>query len=81
MIHGDMRSIEKAIPYLENVINNSRWWLYWWCRIYTLCHWCWVKCVKEIVTYIVLMELQLTFSVKNKKFFVCHGHYHDVKMV
>ena len=80
--HGDMRSIEKAISYLEkcdliihagDYIDDAEY-IHYATDVE-------VKCVKgNSDLYRFDGDYELTFSVKNKKFFVCHGHYHDVKM-
>lgn len=80
--HGDMRSIEKAIPYLVecdliihagDYIDDAEY-IHYATDVE-------VKCVKgNCDSYSIDGHYELTFSVKNRKFFVCHGHYHDVKM-
>ena len=45
-----------------------------------------VKCVKgncdsyDCYSYSIDGDNELKFSVNNKNFFVCHGHYHNVKI-
>lgn len=80
--HGDMISIEKAIPYLEkcdliihagDYVDDAEY-IHYATDVE-------VKCVKgNCDSYSSNIDYELTFSVKNKKFFVCHGHYYDVKM-
>ena len=80
--HGDMRSIDKAIPYLNKCdliihagdhIDDAEY-MYYATDVN-------VKCVKgNCDSYNMGGHYELTFSVKNKNFLVCHGHNHDVKM-
>lgn len=80
--HGDMSNIDKAIPYLKkcdliihagDYIDDAEY-LYYATDVN-------VKCVKgNCDSYNMDGHYDLTFSVKDKKFFICHGNYHDVKM-
>lgn len=80
--HGDMSNIDKAIPYLKkcdliihagDYIDDAEY-LYYATDVN-------VKCVKgNCDSYNMHGHYDLTFSVKDKKFFICHGNYHDVKM-
>lgn len=79
--HGDIKAIDKAIPYLKkcdliihagDYIDDAEY-IYYLTDVN-------VNCVKgNCDSYNIDGNYELTFSVKNKKFFVCHGHYHDVK--
>lgn len=80
--HGDMRSIDKAIQYLNkcdliihagDYIDDAEY-MYYATDVN-------VKCVKgNCDSYNIDGHYELKFSVSNKNFFVCHGHNHDVKM-
>ncbi|WP_455538071.1 metallophosphoesterase family protein [Terrisporobacter sp.] len=80
--HGDMKSIEKAIPYLEkcNLIIHAGDYI----DDAEYIHYATdveVKCVKgNCDSYNSDGNYELTFSVENRKFFLCHGHYHNVKI-
>lgn len=80
--HGDMSSIEKAIPYLKKcdlIIHTGDYiddaeYIYYATDVD-------VKCVKgNCDSYSADGHYELKFSVKDKNFFICHGHHHDVKM-
>lgn len=80
--HGDLISIDKAIPYLKQCdliihagdnINDAEY-IYYATDVN-------VKCVKgNCDSYNMDGDYELEFSVKNKNFFLCHGHYHEVKL-
>ena len=85
--HGDMRSIDRSIPYLKkcdliihagDYINDAEY-IYYATDVN-------VKCVKgncdsyDCYSYSIDGDNELKFSVNNKNFFVCHGHYHNVKI-
>lgn len=80
--HGDMRTIDKAIPYLNkcdliihagDYIDDAEY-IYYSTDVN-------VKSVKgNCDSYNMDGHYELKFSVKNKNFFVCHGHNHDAKM-
>ena len=80
--HGDMRTIDKAIPYLSkcdliihagDYIEDAEY-IYYSTDVK-------IKSVKgNCDSYNIDGQYELKFSVKNKNFFVCHGHNHDVKM-
>lgn len=79
--HGDMKSIDKAISYLNkcdliihagDYIDDAEY-IYYATDVN-------VKCVKgNCDSYNMYGHYELTFSANDKNFFVCHGHYHDVK--
>lgn len=80
--HGDLISIDKAIPYLKkcdliihagDYIDDAEY-IYYATDVN-------IKCVKgNCDSYSTDAHYELKFSVKDKNFFVCHGHHYDVKM-
>lgn len=79
--HGDMKSIDKAIPYLKKCdliihagdnIDDAEY-IHYSTDVD-------IKCVKgNCDLYNIDGDYELTFSKGNKNFFVCHGHNYDVK--
>lgn len=80
--HRCMKSIDKAIPYLKkcdliihagDYIDDAEY-IHYLTDVN-------IKCVKgNCDAYNIDENYELTFLANNKKFFVCHGHYHNVKM-
>lgn len=80
--HGDIKNIDKAILYLKecdliihagDYIDDAEY-IHYSTDVK-------IKCVKgNCDSYNIDGDYELTFSVNNKKFFLCHGHCHDVKM-
>ncbi|MEG0050786.1 MAG: metallophosphoesterase [Terrisporobacter sp.] len=80
--HGDMKSIEKVIPYLKecsliihagDYIDDAEY-IYYATDVN-------VKSVKgNCDLYTINGEYELIFSVGGKKFFLCHGHDYNVKI-
>ena len=81
--HGDIKSIDKAIPYLKecNLIIHAgdnvddAEYIHYSTDVE-------VKSVKgncDLYTQHHDEEYELIFKVDNKRFFLCHGHYYDVK--
>ena len=79
--HRNIKSIDKAIPYLKECdliihagdnIDDAEY-IYYATDVL-------VKCVKgNCDLYNIDEPYELTFLVKDKKFFLCHGHQYDVK--
>lgn len=80
--HGDMKSIDKAILHLNTcdlIIHAGDYiadaeYIHYATDVN-------VKCVKgNCDSYSMDGHYELIFSANNKKFFLCHGHYYDVKI-
>ena len=79
--HRNIKSIDKAIPYLKECdliihagdnIDDAEY-IYYATDVL-------VKCVKgNCDLYNIDEPYELIFLVKDKKFFLCHGHQYDVK--
>ena len=80
--HGNIKNIDKAIPYLKECdliihagdhIDDAEY-IYYATDVN-------VKCVKgNCDSYNSDGDYELKFSLEDKNFFLCHGHHHDVKM-
>ena len=79
--HGNMSSIKKTIPHLKkcdliihagDCVDDAEY-LYYATDVE-------VKSVKgNCDLYTSPESYELTFNINSKKFFLCHGHYYDVK--